>query len=200
MNRIYAIMLALLLGACWNDSPEEAAADSTASQGGSAEKVYSLEGHPLAKYNTAADVHIITFNFPAGGTMGDRSFSPFVFNLTDSCTKSVLQQWCETPRDQYIREAKEESFTGAWLEAVAQEYDEKCAPENIKEGIERDCQTTIDKALYRLQIIGRTDVTEAHLRNPAFWQLQARVIAETKQQGVNAEAEERVKQFEAGSY
>ena len=169
MNRIYAIMLALLLGACWNDdSSEETPADNTASQGESAEKVYSLEGHPLAKYNTAEDykIHESMFLGLRGGiSMEGR-------HLEDSC---VLQPACEKERAEYERAVALYEKEGRYPDGVrpihVRMYYLQCVPE----GVEEICKQTVDLTLTNLQNVGRTDVTEAHLRNPAFWQLQNEV-------------------------
>ena len=53
------------------------------------------------------------------------------------------------------------------------DYYRQCEPE----GVEKMCTYTVNLALGNLKKLGRTDITEAHLRNPAFWELQEKVTA-----------------------
>ena len=209
MNRYTIMLLLVLLTACDNGAGEQTAS----SQGGDIEKVYSLDGHPLAPYGD--DFHIITFRFPV--TI-DKPFPwndhtvvrfPGVLYFYQACTKSgVLPSQCETPRRQYIDDAKADGFVGDLLDVVIEEYDQKCLVENIEEKIEENCQREIDTALARLEKIGRTDITEEHLRNPAFWELQEQLVSRLREKGGNyieainkdTDALDRLKKFEAGSY
>ena len=119
-----------------------------------------------------------------------------------------LPLWCETSRGQYIDDAKADGFSGYLLDAAIEEYDQKCAVENIEKKIEENCQRVIDTALSRLEQIGRTDIIEAHLRNPAFWRLQEQLVSRLREKGGNyiaainkdTDALDRLKKFEAGSY
>ena len=210
MNRLYTIMLLVMLVACGNDTSDDTSSvisEEPTSQGGDKEKVYSLDGHPLAPYRD--DPHIITFSFPVSITNYTTSREPLVsfsmpLYIAQECTTAGLPLFCETPRRQYIDDAKADGFSGELLDVVIEEYDEKCAAEKIEE----NCQREIDTALSRLEKIGRTDITEAHLRNPAFWRLQEQAFArfrELRELGgsysdISTDALDRLKKFEAGSY
>ncbi len=199
MNRIYAIMLALLLGACWNDdSPEETPADNTASQGEnteqaarkqpessqgeSKEKVYSLEGHPLAKYNKLEDygIHHLITNLYSYTSLADQYFD-------QNC---VVLPECEEGRDEYKRAVafyeKEGRLPDGMTPIDMNNYYRQCMPE----GVEEKCQSIVNDSVTRLQYIGRTDITEAHLRNPAYWRLQREILDEY--QALRALAESRL--------
>ena len=180
MSRYTIMLLLMLLAACDNDTGEQS----------------SLDGHPLASYQD--DVHIITFQFPV-----TRGYLPLPLYFYRECTKAGVP-FCKTPRRQYIDDAKADGYSGAFLDLVIEEYDQRCV-EKIEETIERNCQLVIDTALSRLEKIGRTDITEAHLRNPAFWRLQEQAVSRVREGGghdsdITDDALDRLKKFEAGSY
>ncbi len=173
MNRIYAIMLALLLSACWNDdSPEETPADNTASQGENTEQTESKQpesSHLLTKYNELEDYRIhYLITYRPYTSLEDRYFD-------QNC---VVLPECEEGRDEYEKAValyeKEGRLPDGIRPVHVNNYYGHCVPE----GVEETCKSVVNAALTKLQAAGRTDITEAHLRNRAYWQLQREILDE----------------------
>ncbi len=174
---IYLIPLTLLLVACGGDSPEQT------------EKTHNLEDHPLAKYSEAADADIMRFIVPTSSWGFGRTTFPRI------CTAAALPPQCQQSRREFIKEAEQEGAPEAWIATLVVEYEEKCS----KKALEQRCQAGVDQVLSALREIGREDISGAHLRNPAFWQLQEEVVAayKEKQQAQEAAWQEKRRDIEA---
>lgn len=148
---------------------------------------HSLDGHPLEEYTDTEDYAIHKY-IVSGHNY--RSLRGAYFH--QNC---IIAEGCEVGIDDYKRALDLQEKEGRLPDGVRplhmQNYYRQCIPE----GVEEMCQYTVNLAMNNLKKIGRTDITEAHLRNPAFWRLQEQVVSryDEKEQQFKAEIDAKEK-------
>ena len=151
MNRLYTIMLLVLVLVTANAHGE------------------TLDDHPLGEYTNAEDYAIHQY-IVSGHNY--RSLRGAYFH--QNC---IIAEGCEVGMDDYERALnlykREGRLPDGWRLIHLENYYRQCIPE----GVEEMCTYTVNLAVGNLKKLGRTDITEAHLRNPAFWGLQEKVTS-----------------------